>query len=700
MEFLEGETLRQALQRRGALPVPEVAEILQQAARGLNAAHKLGIIHRDLKPDNIFLTRGDEGETIVKVVDFGIAKLRESATHTQTGTVLGTPAYMSFEQASGMRSDELDARSDLYSLGVVVYEMLTGRLPFHSDTPVGYLRKHMVEDPPPFRAVAPGLDVPPAVESAVMKALVKDRDQRFASVLDFARDFARAATLPSAVESPKPLVTTKRVEPAIPPREPGSPRGEPSAPPVAPVASLPNVGASGARPEAEGSPRRSLPPSEPRPLAKKRSTVGIASLVVAVVVVMVVALVWVYWPVPTKPPSPQPGAPQQEASVPAKPETSVPAPSVNNPPTNPPSPQANPAQIVVQTSTNAQVYLDDTFKGQVGRKGRLVIEDLKPGEHALRVSLAGKKDYEQRVTVAAGQVATITATLADAEQPSPPAPVETPRRTVSAPVGRTVRENPKDGLKYVWIPPGTFMMGCSPGDNVCFPEEKPAHQVTITKGFWLGETPVTVGAYKRFAAATGRQMPPEPDLYGRPLNAGWRNESMPIVDVTWDDAQAYCGWAGGRLPTEAEWEYAARSGSTAARYGDLDQIAWYLDNSGSQPLDDTKIFKEDQANYAKRLNENGNGMHEVGQKRANAFGLYDILGNVWEWVGDWYDEKYYQSSPSQDPSGPASGQFRVLRGGSWSYDPLYVRVSVRGRYYPGGGVDYYGFRCGGEVFVP
>ena len=133
------------------------------------------------------------------MVDFGIAKLRESAIHTQTGMVLGTPAYMSYEQASGMRSDELDARSDIYSLGVVVYEMLTGRVPFHSDTPLGYLRKHMLEEPPPFRAVAPGLGVPPAVESAVMKALVKDRDQRYASALDFARELRerRPAFAPS-----------------------------------------------------------------------------------------------------------------------------------------------------------------------------------------------------------------------------------------------------------------------------------------------------------------------------------------------------------------------------------------------------------------------------------------------------------------------------------------------------------------------
>src|ERR1035437_1663796 len=202
MEFLEGESLREVLKRRGALPLAEVAEILQQAARGLNAAHKLGIIHRDLKPDNIFLTHSDDGELVVKVVDFGIAKLRESATHTMTGTVLGTPAYMSCEQASGMRIDELDARSDIYSLGVVVYEMLTGRVPFQSDTPVGYLRKHLQDAPPPFRAVAQGLGVPPAVESAVMKALAKDRNQRYASALDFARELASAAQVLPQAEAP------------------------------------------------------------------------------------------------------------------------------------------------------------------------------------------------------------------------------------------------------------------------------------------------------------------------------------------------------------------------------------------------------------------------------------------------------------------------------------------------------------------
>ena len=208
MEFLEGESLREVLQRRGALPVTEVAEILQQAARGLNAAHKLGIIHRDLKPDNLFLTKGDEGELIVKVVDFGIAKLRESATHTPTGTVLGTPAYMSYEQASGMKSDDLDARSDIYSLGVVVYEMLTGRTPFHSDTDIGYLRKHMQEEPPPFRVVAPGVQVPPRVEVVVMKALKKEREERYRSVLEFGQAFVAAALPAPAADVSQPLPTT------------------------------------------------------------------------------------------------------------------------------------------------------------------------------------------------------------------------------------------------------------------------------------------------------------------------------------------------------------------------------------------------------------------------------------------------------------------------------------------------------------
>ncbi len=212
MEYLEGETLRGTIQRRGAMPVTECAEIIQQVARGLGAAHRLGIIHRDLKPDNIFLTRSEEGELTVKVVDFGIAKLRESATHTLTGMVLGTPQYMSFEQASGMRGGELDARSDLYSLGIITYEMLTGHLPFHSDTPLGYLRKHLTEEPPPIRTINPDLAGSSQIENVVTKALAKERDQRYDSVMEFAQEFAKAAQV-IAEAAGAALPTTRRVVP-------------------------------------------------------------------------------------------------------------------------------------------------------------------------------------------------------------------------------------------------------------------------------------------------------------------------------------------------------------------------------------------------------------------------------------------------------------------------------------------------------
>jgi len=259
---------------------------------------------------------------------------------------------------------------------------------------------------------------------------------------------------------------------------------------------------------------------------------------------------------------------------------------------------------------------------------------------------------------ATGEDSTIKATLAEPQQPAP------------TPAAGTVRENPKDGLKYVWIPPGTFMMGCSPGDSVCEGAEKPLHQVTITKGFWMDRTPVTVAAYKRFASATRRRMPRAPGF-----NTGWANQNMPIVNVSWDEAQRYCQWSGGRLPTEAEWEYAARGGSAEARYGDLDKIAWYGGNSGGRA-------------------------QEVAQKQANGFALYDTLGNVWEWVNDWYDANYYQNSPSKDPSGPSGGKVRVLRGGPWFFTASFVRVSRRDTGEPAVRFPGLGVRCVEEANAP
>jgi formylglycine-generating enzyme required for sulfatase activity len=226
-----------------------------------------------------------------------------------------------------------------------------------------------------------------------------------------------------------------------------------------------------------------------------------------------------------------------------------------------------------------------------------------------------------------------------------------------------VRVNPHDGLKYVWIQPGTFQMGCSPASE-CSDPELPAHQVTLTRGFWIGQTEVTIGAYKRFAAATGQKMPAA--LAPDPAAA---NE-IPMNMVDWDDAHNYCAWAGGRLPTEAEWEYAARGGSTALLYGPIDAIAWYHDNSGDQ-------------------------LHPVGGKQANGFGLYDTIGNADEWVNDHWGN--YHSSPARDPRGPWWGVDFVVRGGhdELSAENLRVsnRVGIKWNY-----TDYnIGFRCGGDA---
>jgi formylglycine-generating enzyme required for sulfatase activity len=202
------------------------------------------------------------------------------------------------------------------------------------------------------------------------------------------------------------------------------------------------------------------------------------------------------------------------------------------------------------------------------------------------------------------------------------------------------------------------MMGCSPGDNECSANEKPPRSVTIQKGFWMGRTEVTVEAFKRFAQATIREMPPEPTFQDAALNPGWSDGRQPIVNVVYPKAQNFCKWSGGRLPAETEWEYAARAENKTARYGPIDDVAWYIRNSGSS-------FERGKCD--------GCRMHQVAQKRPNRFGLYDVLGNAEEWVR----------------MGGAHG----LRGGQWFDKPSEVRASHRETVPGDAGNIYVGFRC-------
>ena len=206
-----------------------------------------------------------------------------------------------------------------------------------------------------------------------------------------------------------------------------------------------------------------------------------------------------------------------------------------------------------------------------------------------------------------------------------------------------------------WIPPGSVMMGSPDSEEGRDDSDETQHEVVLTRGFFMAETECTQAQWKAVMGSNPSE---------------FKGANRPVHDVSWNEAVEYCrklttqqrtdgvlqdGWEW-RLPTEAEWEYAARAGTTGARYGELDAIGWYDGNSGSET-------------------------HPVSQKAANAWGLYDMLGNVWEWCSDWYGD--YPTGSVMDPTGPSSGSGRVFRGGSWGFGARYARSAFRRRYVPG-----------------
>lgn len=221
--------------------------------------------------------------------------------------------------------------------------------------------------------------------------------------------------------------------------------------------------------------------------------------------------------------------------------------------------------------------------------------------------------------------------------------------------------NAIDGSEMILIPAGEFIMGSDDGEE----NEKPVHAVYLDS-YEIGKYPVTVAQYRKFCEATGRRMPNAPHW-------DWKDEH-PIRDVTWDDAEAYCKWAGGRLPTEAEWEKAAR-GTDGRTYpwGDT----WDKNKCANQDLNLTSTVSV--------------GSYPAG---ASPYGCMDMAGNEWEWCADWYDDNYYMTSPSRNPRGPSSGCYRVLRGGGWHLYDSNPRCAYRTGFYPNYVylIDYYGFR--------
>jgi formylglycine-generating enzyme required for sulfatase activity len=233
----------------------------------------------------------------------------------------------------------------------------------------------------------------------------------------------------------------------------------------------------------------------------------------------------------------------------------------------------------------------------------------------------------------------------------------TPRPGVAGAPGSYTETHGGLNLEMVWIPAGTFRMGSEKGDS----DEKPVHTVTLD-GFWIGKYEVTQRQYEALMGTNP---------------SSFKGPNRPVEMVSWDDAAAFCrklSQATGKtytLPTEAQWEYACRAGSTGEYcFGDgesqLGEYAWYSANSGTQT-------------------------HDVGGKRPNAWGLYDMHGNVWEWCTDWY-ESYSASSGQRNPTGPATGSARVLCGGAWGGAAPGVRSANRNWFDPPGGDSGDGFR--------
>ncbi|MDO5760760.1 MAG: SUMF1/EgtB/PvdO family nonheme iron enzyme [Bacteroidota bacterium] len=204
------------------------------------------------------------------------------------------------------------------------------------------------------------------------------------------------------------------------------------------------------------------------------------------------------------------------------------------------------------------------------------------------------------------------------------------------------------GQEFVRVEGGYFLMGCNENEQDCYPDERPAHKVYIST-FEIGKYEVTVKEYREFCTETKRTMPTAPSY-------GWQDD-MPIVNISWQEAFDYAKWKGCRLPSEAEWEYAARGGNKSKGYkysgsNDYDEVGWCYENSD------------------KRL-------HPVGQKQPNELGIYDMSGNAWEWCADNYEIFYYENSPQKNPKGPQKGLGKVNRGGCFAFDSGLMNVHHR-----------------------
>ena len=674
MEYLPGGSLA-GLIAQGPIAPDKALTIFSAIASALDYAHGEGFIHRDVKPDNILFRK--DGTPVL--CDFGIARAVGSATRlTKTGMSVGTPHYMSPEQARGK---PLDGRSDLYSLGVVLYEMLTAKVPFEAEDSVAVAIAH-VQDPVPrlpknLAKYQPLLD----------KLLAKDPDQRSQTgkaAADLARNF-RSIHSKKTMGEPRPKSTqgspTLQVEETI---EIWSKwlKGQPGSGPA--TRRVEEAGFQAAHSQ-EARPKRTpfsdfIRKDDHEARRLKPAWVLLAALVLLLGILGIKLVT--------------------DASSRAEQAAWQQAQSAN-------------------TVSAYGGYLREYPQGEYAARARSWQKSLRDTEEASRrrQQAAEKSKREQEATYAgylqtakkrvssgddAGALRAVNAALKlkdSSELRSLKGEIELRLAAAaharekaekagssSAAVSSAATPSSSLGIEWVKVEAGEFQMGSDWGSN-----EKPVHKVYLDT-YYISKYEVTVEQFSKYVAETGNVTVAEISggfiWNGQKLvhnsDANWKSPYInqsgnhPVVQVSWVDANAFCKWLSRktgktiRLPTEAEWEKAAKGGNNSRGYiysggNDVGTVAWYSGNAGGKT-------------------------HPVGGKSANDLGIHDMTGNVWEWCADWYDKDYYSRSPSRNPAGPSSGSARVIRGGSYYVDFLGCRLALRG------GLDH-GF-CGLLGFRP
>ncbi|MCC7359821.1 MAG: SUMF1/EgtB/PvdO family nonheme iron enzyme [Anaerolineales bacterium] len=583
LEFVPGETLHARLRRLNAehqkLPVGELLSVAINVAEAIDYAHARGLVHRDIKPANVMIN--PQGQAVL--MDFGIAKIMGSANQTATGTVIGTAQYIAPEQVRGQRPTP---KSDIYALGVTLFEMAAGQVPFDGDSAMSIMLKHVNDPVPDLRRLNP--QTPSDVVAIIERCLSKEPDKRFASGADLAEALrevqarlkagrpARPAALPAEAR-PSPMATI--MEPA--PREHPAPSAAPP-PPAPPPAPAP-----------------AYAPGEPPP------------------------------PVFNRPAA----APQARPALPA----AVP----------PPQPRARRGPNLAVLIGGAVVVL--ACVGLVG--GGVFLAN-----HLGLFSAPQPTPVAATATAAPPPATATSAVVAPTSVPPTEAPAPTEAPVLVVPAG------------MVLIPGGAFNMGSVTGAA----DEQPLHPVALSP-YFIDQFEVTNERYLACVSETICTSPAgagsftRPSYFGDPAFAQY-----PVVLVSWAQAEKFCAWDGGkRLPTEAEWEYAATG-------GDNRPYPWGVDfNSTILPANegDTQPV----------------GSYPEG---ASPFGLFDMAGNVLEWVADNYDSQFYAESVTDNPHGPEFGDGRVLRGGSFGAADGSVYTTTRRYHQPEDHADVdIGFRC-------